>query len=224
MKDLFELPYFYFRTKWFNWKEEKKVGELFYADEKFRALDRALLNSENPYKVAKAFPYGETPLTGFKKMAEMCGLGKEDHVYELGCGRGRGALFLAHHYGCKVTAIDWEPRFIEHAQKVAGKFDLKNVTFLQRDYQTIGFPDATVVYLYGTCLDEASVAHLAQTFKTLRPKAKILSVSAPIPGLHLMSEFSLEFPWGQGEVYLQEVIPESAVMADCGISLRKDFY
>jgi SAM-dependent methyltransferase len=201
VRDFFELPYLYFKTKWYNRREEKKVDALFYGDEKFKRLDQALLQSLNPYKLSQAFPYGETPLTSLKIIGERCGLKPTDHLYELGSGRGRSSFFLAHHFGCQVTGIEWERSFVENAQRLAREFEVKKSRFICADYRMHDFKDATHIYLYGTCLDNNSTRQINLALQ--KTDAKVVTVSYPLEGFEILDTFSLSFPWGRGEVYMQ---------------------
>jgi arsenite methyltransferase len=48
-------------------------------------------------------------------------IGPDSSVLDIGCGKGTGAVFLAEHYGCKVTGVDLSPEMIEQARTLAGR-------------------------------------------------------------------------------------------------------
>ena len=198
--EFFYLLYLRVKVFFYNWKDERSIRSLFPS---FKRLDQALLASPNPYRIPKAFPYGETPLFTFKQMADRWHITDSDYVIELGCGRGRGSFFLAHYTGCTVKGIDWTPSFISHATTVASQFPHLGVSFACKDMRQADLSRATVIYLYGTCLDEASIEALSQMFHKLPSATKIITVSYPLPYFLVKDEFVGSFPWGKTEIYLQ---------------------
>ncbi len=199
--EFFELLYLRFAVALYNFKEERVVKKRFYSSASFKKLDKALLSSPNPYSVPKAFPYGETPLTTLQQIADRWAICPSDYLIELGCGRGRGVLFLSHYTGCKAKGIDWVPSFIAHAKAVAKQ--TSNVTFACSDIMKADLSSATIIYLYGTCLDDAAIHTLSERFKQLPPSTKIITVSYPLPGFTIQDELVGSFPWGEADIYLQ---------------------
>ena len=61
--------------------------------------------------------YGETPLTTLYQIVQECGIASQDHLFELGCGRGRGVAFLSNFIGCRTTGIEWNPEFAARLRK-----------------------------------------------------------------------------------------------------------
>jgi SAM-dependent methyltransferase len=200
-----ELFYLHFAVKVYEWLQQRRVRKLYYQDSQFQALDQALLKGLNPYRFKAAFPYGETPLYSLKQIADRCGLTPEDRVVDLGCGRGRGVFFLAHHYGCQVLGIDKMQEFIDQANHLKQIHPAQNASFLCDDLRNYNFSCATFVFFYGTTFSEQFVRELSHALKALPNGAKIVTVSYPLEGFELKDQFSLSFPWGPGEVYLQLV-------------------
>jgi SAM-dependent methyltransferase len=199
--EFFELFYLHFAVKAYEWLQQKRVRQQFYQDARYKALDQALLKGPNPYRIKEAFPYGETPLCSLKQIADRFGLKKSDKVVDLGCGRGRGALFLAHFYGCEVIGVDSVRPFIER-----GKGLVQNkVSFFCQDMRKFDFSQATFVFFYGTTFSEEFVQELKQAMKTLPKGSKVVTVSYPLEGLELIDQMIVSFPWGSGEVYLHLV-------------------
>src|SRR5689334_11733546 len=141
------LPLLYFKTKLGALFEEREVKRRFYVDTRFRACDSALKTAyfwRNAYGISKRFLkergaadiqlYGETPLTTWAKIAEHCGISKNDRFVDLGCGRGRGVFFLSSYIGCSAIGIEQIPEFVEKAQSIAILFRHPNVQFLCGDY------------------------------------------------------------------------------------------
>jgi SAM-dependent methyltransferase len=149
--------------------------------------------------------YGETPLPALTVIAKECALNQDDFLIELGCGRGRGCFFLGHLLGCRVLGIDWVPFFVDTANKLATKLP---VTFQCAKMQTADLTGATAIYLYGTCLPDPMVHALVDRFKTLPSSTKIITVSYPLsdysPSFRTLKQFSVAFPWGEADVFLNQ--------------------
>jgi SAM-dependent methyltransferase len=201
--EFFELLYLRYAVKFYNLKEEWQVKKRFYHNKPFKKLNKALLNSPNPYTIPKAFPYGETPLTTLQQIADRWQITCSDYLIELGCGRGRGVFFFSHYTGCTAKGIDWIPSFISHAQTISKAFPHLKTTFSCSDMRRADLSQATVIYLYGTCLDEVDLNGLTQRFKHLPPSTKIITVSSQLPGLVIQDQFTASFPWGEADIYLQ---------------------
>ncbi len=197
-----ELFYLYFAVRGYEWLQQRRVRQLFYHDLQFKALDQAILKGPNPYRLQEAFPYGETPLCSLKEIADRCGLQKEDRVVDLGCGRGRGAFFLSHHYGCQVQGIDMIKPFIQRAQDLTEEYQTEKVSFSRQDMRRFNFSQATFVFFYGTTFSDKFVQELSRALKALPKGSKIITVSYPLEGFELKDQFSVSFPWGSGEVYV----------------------
>ncbi len=192
--------YYRIKVPLFNWKEERWVKKQFYHDEKFKKLDLELLDSPNPYPIAKVFPYGETPLRVLYKMAQAIDLKPTDHFVDLGCGRGRAVFFLSHFFGCRATGIDLTPSFITRAKKLAKTHNQERVAFLCQDFLTSNLKDATCVYLYGTTYPEEWLEKLR---KMLPANVCVMSVSESMlnnPKLHL----KVALPWGRASLYIHD--------------------
>ncbi len=164
----------------------------------FKAFDQQLLKGRNPYSVQEAFPYGETPLTTLQQMADRWSLKPEDHFVDLGCGRGRGVLFLAHVYGCKAHGIDRILTFIQQAKTVQHP----KVSFSCGDLLRFDFKKATFVYFYGTGFSEEVVQKLSTALQTLPKNSKIVTVSYPLEGFTVQDQFTVSFPWGKADLFL----------------------
>jgi len=204
--------YHYFKSRIFEYYEQKRVEKHFYSHSRFKEKDRALLAAYeriSPYEISREFlksrgasnihAYGETPLYTMEKMALMAEINSKDTVVELGAGRGRAALFLAEYFGCKVIAYEWIPIF---CKKMVPS---KNLKMVPRSMFEGDFSQATVIYLYGTMLEDDEIRKLLSLFPR---KAKILTVSYPLSEYSDLYETTksdtVRFPWGKTKVYLNE--------------------
>jgi SAM-dependent methyltransferase len=201
MFEIFKLIYLHFAVKIYELFQQMRVVKSFYHDTVFKAADQALLKGLNPYRIKAAFPYGETPLCSLKQIADRFGLSSSDKVVDLGCGRGRGILFLSHFYGCLAHGVDQVPTFIQKARSAAQNFP--RISYSCADLRTFDFSKATFVFFYGTSFSDRFIDDLVRSLKALPSKSKIVSVSAPLPHYLVIDQCTVSFPWGRGEVFLQ---------------------
>lgn len=199
-----------------------RVMLYYYPNKAFAKIDLSLLHAylfSSPFLISKHFlmekgekdvyAYGETPLTSLDKIAKTCDIKKLDVVYELGCGRGRTCFWLNSFIGCKVIGVEYIPAFIQKAEDIKKRWNVAGVSFKQEDFLNTDLSDATVIYLFGTCLDEGSIRHLAERIMNLSQEIKIITVSYALnefldfPAFRLIKQFPASFPWGTTDVYLQ---------------------
>ncbi len=200
--------FLFFKVRWFLFKEAREVRRRFPFFKGYERAFRRAYRFANPFRICRAYSeeniYGETPLPAFAQIAKLCDLKSDDILLELGCGRGRGALFLNQLIGCRVMGIDCVPFFIHTAQNIAAS--LQNVSFRCEDMLKTDFSQATAIYLYGTCLSDETILSLIERFKALPSSVKIITVSYALidysPEFYTSKQFSVMFPWGEGDVYL----------------------
>lgn len=221
VKEFFELLWVNFIVLIKNTIEFFKVAFRYYGSFSFLKSDislRLMYLFHNPFKISKRFlikkgsdeiyTYGETPLTTMEMIAKECGIGAQDCVFELGCGRGRTCFWLNSLIGCSVVGIEYIPEFVERADWIKNRLGLTNIQFRLADMTKTEFAGATVCYLYGSCLDDKSIEKLAEHFSKLPKGTKIITVSYPLSdyGNHqsivLVKRFSAPFTWGNADVFL----------------------
>lgn len=222
-KEFFELLWINFKVQMIALAEFFRVVFKYYtANFRFCKIDMSLLITylfNSPYEISKKFLiekgekeiylYGETPLTTLDDIARQCQITKNDTVFELGCGRGRTCFWLNSFIGCKVIGIETIPEFATRAQEIKSRFDVKNVEFRQQNMLQTDFSKATVIYLYGTCLEESFIQKLVARFQSLPAGTKVITVSysledfTSLPYFEVMKRFTAKFPWGTTDVYLQ---------------------
>ncbi|MBS0615535.1 MAG: class I SAM-dependent methyltransferase [Verrucomicrobia bacterium] len=181
-------PFLYGYVKWYEWRDRKKA---YKAAPSFAALDKKLRQT-NPYRISKAFPYGETPLLTLKAIADRCEITSHDRGIDLGCGRGRSTHFLAKYSGCQMQGIDWCQELLPASEE--------RVTFSCEDICAADLSKATFIYLYGTCLEDEQIEALVKNLK--QHPARVISISYPLEGLRCTDQFVVSFPWGTTEAYV----------------------
>jgi len=119
-------------------------------------------------------PYVPTPDEVVDKMLTMAKVGKNDVVYDLGCGDGRIVITAAKKYGARGVGIDLNPDRIKEANenlKKAGVGD--RVKFMVGDLFQANFADASVVTLY--LLPQVNVALRPQLWRQLKVGTRVVS-------------------------------------------------
>lgn len=207
-----------------NGIENAKVIAKYWRVPKFMCADFGLFLIylfDNPFKVSKRFligkgeenlyQYGETPLTTLEQIMNRVGVTANDTVFELGSGRGRCCFWLSQYLGCSVVGIEQVPSFVERANRIIKRCGLQKVAFKCADFNEVSLKGATVVYLYGTCLEPGAIHKLINKLKELPSGTKIITVSYPLTDydntdtFELMNCFSQSFTWGIAEVYFHIV-------------------
>lgn len=209
----------FIQTKFYLFKEELKCRRLFYSNQEFKKVDGLLRRSYlfcNPYSSSRKYlqtrgeqevdTYGETPLTTLHLIAKKCQLSPTDQLIEMGSGRGRGAFFLSHYFGCSVHGVERIPLFVTKANEIIKKTGSDRIQFTCGEMQEVDLSFATVIYLYGSCLEEEEILNLIQKFDQLSSHVKIITVSYPLTDysaqFKVVEQFAAPFPWGEATVYL----------------------
>jgi len=94
-------------------------------------------------------PYVPTPQEVVDRMLALAKVGKNDVLYDLGCGDGRIVVTAARQLGARGSGIDIDPVRIAEAQDNARKAGVdKRVSFKVGDLFQTDLSDASVVTLY----------------------------------------------------------------------------
>lgn len=94
-------------------------------------------------------PYVPTPQEVVDRMLEIAKVGKNDLVYDLGCGDGRMVVTAAKRYGARGVGIDIDPARIAEARANAARAKVaERVRFSLGDLFKTDLSEATVVTLY----------------------------------------------------------------------------
>ncbi|HVP90031.1 MAG TPA: class I SAM-dependent methyltransferase [Terriglobales bacterium] len=119
-------------------------------------------------------PYVPTRPEVVAKMLQMAHVGKDDVLYDLGCGDGRIVVTAAKLYGTHGTGIDINPERIKESRENAEREGVTPlVRFLQQDLFQTDFRDATVVTLY--LLSSVNLRLRPILFEQLRPGTRVVS-------------------------------------------------
>jgi SAM-dependent methyltransferase len=140
------------------------------------AADAAAAESQVP-----DIEYVPTPQNVVDKMLEVAKVGKDDVLYDLGCGDGRIVVTAAKKFGIKAKGFDVDPQRVAESRENAKKNKVDHlVTIEQKDIFTLDLSEATVVSLY--LLPELNVRLIPQLEK-LKPGARVVSHDFDMEGV-----------------------------------------
>lgn len=119
-------------------------------------------------------PYVPTPQDVVERMLQMAKVGKNDVLFDLGCGDGRIVVTAAKEHGARGTGIDLDPQRIREARKnaeqagVASRVSFKVADLFETDVST-----ASVVTLY--LLPNINTRLRPQLWKQLKVGSRVVS-------------------------------------------------
>ena len=204
--------------------EYLRVCSRYYSNKQFFKTDlaiRLMYLFNHPFSISKRFlrqrgdadlyTYGETPLTTMEAITRTCNVTAADRFYDLGCGRGHLCFWVNACIGCSVVGIEEIPEFIERGNRIKERVGATTITFKEGNYLATDLSDATLIYLYGSNLTDATICDLAAKLRHLPKGTRIITVSFPLSDYSTpdtfvtLKRFSAPFPWGEADVYLQVV-------------------
>jgi len=125
--------------------------------------------------------YVPTPQSVVDKLLEVAKVGKDDVLYDLGCGDGRIVINAAKRFGIKAVGFDIDPKRVAESRANVKSNKLEHlVTIEQRDIFTVDLSKATVVTLY--LLPELNVRLIPQLEK-LKPGSRVVSHDFDMEGV-----------------------------------------
>ena len=134
----------------------------------------AAVAQATPHTRKPAVHYVPTPEEVVEEMLRVANVGKDDVVYDLGCGDGRIVITAAKKYGARGVGVDIDPQRIKESNenaRLAGVTD--RVKFLQQDLFEMDFREATVVTLY--LLQRLNIQLRPKLLRELKPGTRIVS-------------------------------------------------
>lgn len=119
-------------------------------------------------------PYVPTPQEVVERMLQMAKVGKNDVLFDLGCGDGRIVVTAAKAHGARGTGIDIDPERISEARKNAEQAGVtKQVNFKVADLFETDVSPASVVTLY--LLPNINTRLRPQLWKQLKVGSRVVS-------------------------------------------------
>jgi hypothetical protein len=132
-------------------------------------LSRAVAQQKKP-----EVPFVPTPEEVVAEMLRIANVGKDDVLYDLGCGDGRIVITAVKKFGCRGVGIDIDPRRIEESRRNAIEAGVSDrLQFIQMDLFEAEIREATVVTLY--LLSEVNLRLRPKLFRELSPGTRVVS-------------------------------------------------
>lgn len=121
-------------------------------------------------------PYVPTDDAVVEAILDFAGVGPRDVIYDLGSGDGRILVAAALDRNARGVGVELDPMRVADAMEYAGNRGAEFlVDFVEEDFFTADFSEATVVTLY--LLDSINVRLRPRLLDELRPGARIISHS-----------------------------------------------
>jgi ribosomal protein L11 methylase PrmA len=115
------------------------------------------------------------------EMLKLAEVGKNDVVYDLGCGDGRIVVAAAKHFGARAVGVDKDPRRVAESLENVKKNGVEHlVTIVQDDLFNVDLSPATVITMY--LLPSVNNA-LRPKLEKLKPGTRIVSHDFDIDGV-----------------------------------------
>jgi len=139
-----------------------------------RAFSQTVLSE--PGKIQLDVPYEPSSGEVVEAMLRIAKVGKDDLVYDLGCGDGRIIIAAAQKAGARGVGIDLDPQRIQESVENARKANVtRRVRFHQQDLFQTEIEPATVVMLY--LYPEVNLKLRPKLLRELTPGTRVVSHS-----------------------------------------------
>jgi len=139
-----------------------------------RAVSQVI--SDGQEKIKLDVPYEPSSDGVVRAMLEIAQVGKDDLVYDLGCGDGRIVIAAAQKAGARGVGVDLDPERIKESLENARKANVTSrVQFVQQDLFETDIGKATVVMLY--LWPEVNLKLRPKLLRELKPGTRVVSHS-----------------------------------------------
>jgi len=150
------------------------LGLVFVSLPSQRAVSQII--SDGQEKIKLDVPYEPSSEEVVRAMIEIAKVGKNDLVYDLGCGDGRILIAAAQKAGARGVGVDLDPERIKESRENALKANVTDrVHFFQQDLFQTEIGKATVVMLY--LWPEVNLKLRPKLFRELKPGTRVVSHS-----------------------------------------------
>lgn len=140
----------------------------------FSSFFAVLLSTAAVQQRKPEVPYVPTPDEVVAEMLKIADVGRNDVLYDLGCGDGRIVITAAKKLGCRGVGIDIDPQRIKESRENAIEAGVSDrVEFLLMDLFEADISEATVVTLY--LLSEVNLRLRPKLFQELNPGTRVVS-------------------------------------------------
>ena len=153
-------------------------------------------------------PYVPTNEKVVAEMLKVANVGKNDVLYDLGCGDGRIPITAAKRFGTRGVGVDIDPQRVSEARENAIKEKVADrVQFLQQDLFDTDIKEATVVTLY--LLPDINLKLRPKLLADLKPGTRVVSHNYDMGGWAPQKTLTVKLPDGDHTVYFWVVPPRA---------------
>jgi precorrin-6B methylase 2 len=134
-----------------------------------------VIAQEPQQEVKKDVPYVPTPQEVVDEMLKLANVGKDDVVYDLGCGDGRLVITAVKKFGAKRgVGVDIDPQRIKESNENAQSAGVTDrVKFVVQDLFKTDIKEASVVTLY--LLPDVNLRLRPKLWSDLKPGTRVVS-------------------------------------------------
>ena len=154
-------------------------------------------------------PYVPTHERIVTEMLKIANVGKNDVLYDLGCGDGRIPITAAKRFGTRGVGVDIDPQRVIEARANAVKEGVADrVKFFQQDLFDTDVKAATVVTLY--LLPDINLRLRPKLLSDLKPGTRVVSHNYDMGDWQPQKTITIKLPDGDHTVYFWVVPPRAA--------------
>ena len=170
------------------------------------AATGALAQALKPLDKTPEVPYVPTREKVVDEMLKVANVGKNDVLYDLGCGDGRIPITAAKRFGTRGVGVDIDPDRIRESRENATKAGVADrVKFFQQDLFETDIKEATVVTLY--LLPDVNLRLRPKLLSDLKPGTRVVSHNYDMGDWKPEKTITVKLPEGEHTVYFW-VVPQ----------------
>ena len=163
--------------------------------------------SQSPAMRAPDVPYEPTPRHIVVEMLTLAKVGRDDIVYDLGCGDGRIVIAAVKEYGARGVCVDIDPQRIRESRANAEQAGVaERIRFLNQDLFETDISDATVVTLF--LFPDVNLRLRPKLLRDLRPRTRVVSYVHDMGDWTPQETRTVQSSRGSRKVYLW-IVPTS---------------
>ena len=149
--------------------------------------------------------YVPTEIEVVEKMLDMAKVGKDDSVYDLGCGDGRIVALAAKKFGARGVGVDIDPERIKDSHQTLKKYGVEKLVEIRKGdaLKVKDLNKATVVMLYMLQPFMDKLEPIAQ--KTLKTGTRLVAHDFPFPNWKPEETVNFKGPSREHRLYLYVV-------------------
>ncbi len=130
--------------------------------------------AQGPAEIPINPPFVTTPSDVVRAMLRLASVGKDDVVYDLGCGDGRIVIAAARDFGARGVGIEISPEHVSDARERARQAGVAGRTeFHQQDLFDAEIAKETVVAIY--LLPDVNLRLRPKLLRELKPGTRVVS-------------------------------------------------